>query len=88
MVHRSQHTPGAKNRREGDFSFETKTFDLVLTTLMRASGEYADASNWWPGRKEVEAFDELVKTYWTEMHFLWLLEKGRLAVCRVEDRHA
>lgn len=65
-----------------------KTFDLVLTMLTRASGEYADAFNWWPGRKEVEAFDALVKNHWNDMHFLWLSEKRRLAIYRVEGRYA
>lgn len=65
-----------------------KTFDLVLTILIRASGDYSDAFNWWPSREQVEAFDRLVKTYWANMHFLWLSEKMRLAICRVERRYA
>lgn len=65
-----------------------KAFDSALTMLMRASGDYSDAFNWWPSRECIERFDLLVRTYWTDMHFLWLSEKHRLAICRVEGRYA
>ncbi|CAD2246676.1 hypothetical protein [Xanthomonas arboricola] len=65
-----------------------KAFDLALTMLMRASGDYADAFSWWPGRKEVEAFNKFVKYHQAGMNFLWLSEKSRLAVHRVEGRYA
>lgn len=65
-----------------------KTFDLALTMLIRASGDYSDAFTWWPGREHVERFDHLVKNYWVDMHFLWLSEKQRLAICRIDGKYA
>ncbi|WP_371355699.1 hypothetical protein ACA087_02120 [Pseudomonas chlororaphis] len=64
-----------------------KAFDIALTMLMRASGEYADAFNWWPGRTILEDYDALVSQYDDNTNFLWLSEKHRLAVCRVEGRY-
>lgn len=65
-----------------------KAFDLALTMLIRASGEYADSFSWWPGRREIEAFDDLVRSHQKGMNFLWLSEKKRLAIFRVEGRYA
>ncbi len=65
-----------------------KTFDSALTMLIRASGDYSDSHSWWPGRDSIEWFDHLVKDNWTDMNFLWLTEKNRLAICRVEGRYS
>lgn len=65
-----------------------KSFDCILTMLLRASGDYSDSFSWWPGQECIKFFDRLVKTYWQDMNFLWLSEKNRLAICRTEGVYA
>ena len=66
----------------------TKAFDSILTMLIRASGDYSDSHRWWPERETIEWFDRLVKDNWGGMSFLWLSEKQRLAICRIDGRYA
>ncbi len=63
---------------------EIKTFDIVLAMLMRASGDYSDSFNWWPGREQIENFSEKIKCIDRDDHFLWAIEKKRLAINKVE----
>ena len=64
-----------------------KAFDIALAMLMRASGPYSDAFNWWPGREMMEAYDGVVRQYDEHSNFLWLTEKQRLTIYRVEGRY-
>ncbi len=52
--------------------------------LMRASGDYSDSFNWWLGREQVENFSAQVRNAEQDDHFLWVKEKKRLAINRVE----
>ena len=65
---------------------ELKVFDIVLTFLTRASGDYSDAFNWWPKVQVIEYFSKVIDRSEGDV-FLWNQEKIRLAICRVEGRY-
>lgn len=57
-----------------------RTFDFVVTMLMRGSGEYADSAAWFPKKRFMDKWDKYAATFNSSKPILWYRERSRLIV--------